>query len=115
MNGKIEPGNVVFVLAHYGSSTKLRPAVVIESDDSSVYVLLGSTKNLLNEPQTVVVSTEHDLKAMGLKYHTQFRWGCGGDQRVSLNNVQRVVGVAPEAVTNMIGQAWANAKFSRII
>ena len=115
MQGQIKPGDVVYANAHYGSQTKVRPAIVVEVQASRLYLLLGSTKNLVNEPTTVVIADDAELGAMGLPYHTQFHWGSGGDQWVAMENIERIIGKAPDTVIRRVGQAWANAKFARVI
>lgn len=67
MTGKINPGDVVYAIAHYGSQTKVRPAIVVEIQADRLYLLLGSTKNLVDTPTGVIVSEAQDLLAMGLK------------------------------------------------
>jgi hypothetical protein len=115
MKRKINTGDVVYAIAHYGSQTKVRPAIVVEIQADRLYLLLGSTKNLINDPTTVVVADSEEMKTMGLKYHTQFHWGAGGDQWVSWRNVERFIGHAPAQVIERVGKAWANAKFSRLL
>jgi hypothetical protein len=112
---KLVPGCVVYAFVHYGSQTKVRPAIVIEVQDDRVYLLLGSTKGLVNDPTTVIVSEEVALKSMGLRFHTQFHWGGGGNQWVSVRNVERIIGNTPSDVLQGVGVAWANAKFNRVV
>jgi hypothetical protein len=115
MKREITPGDVVYAAARYGSQTKVRPAIVVEIQADRLYLLLGSTKNLVNDPTTVVVSDSQEMETMGLKYHTQFHWGAGGDQWVTLTNVERIIGKAPASVVAKVGQAWADAKFARLL
>ena len=113
MTNKLEAGDVVRLYAHYGTSTKVRPGIIVEITGDRAYVLLGSTKNVIADQQTVIVSDSSDLRKMGLKYCTGFRWGSGGDQWVSLHNVERITGKITKPVVDAVGQAWANARFDR--
>ena len=115
MTKKLEAGDVVKLYVHYGTSTKVRPGIIVEITGDRAYVLLGSTKNVLADQQTVIVTEPSDLRKMGLNYCTGFRWGSGGDQWVSLHNVERITGRITQPVVDAVGQAWANAKFSRLL
>lgn len=113
MERNVQAGDVVLVTVRFGSQTKTRPAIIVESKGDRSYMLLGSTKTLVPDKVTVVVDTPEHMRTMGLRQQTRFGFGNEADQWLAHCNIIRTIGSLPLEVAHKLGRAWANARFVR--
>lgn len=113
---EIKPGSVVFAEVHLGDQSKIRPGIVVDSEDGRIRLILGSTKKTTSrEEQFVIISNQDDKRAMGIQETTGFEVHHRTVVWVGEKMVTKVVGFIPKSVEKRIGAALMYARMNRMI